>query len=230
MSKPTSASSRRAKNRPAVRKTRGAGFWGVPAGCAAPNFNIANLLTVLRLVLVPVFVCLMLLPGVALRWGALVVFAAASLTDKLDGTLARGLNLVTDFGKLADPIADKSLVLVAFILISLQPGLWWMWIVTAVVLARELGITLMRLAMVKIAVMPASRGGKLKTVVQMLLIVVLLVPWRVLVPGWWTGILAVAAAIAVVATVITVGTGLAYVAEAVSLCRKARSRTESGKV
>lgn len=197
-----------------------AGFWGVPAGQTAPNWNIANVLTVLRLVLIPVFIWLMFVPGTPARWAALAVFALASLTDKLDGTLARGRNLITDFGKLADPIADKALVLAAFVMLALQPGLWWMWIVTVLVFVREIGITLMRLAMVKIAVMPASRGGKLKTVTQIVLILVLLVPWATLVPGAWPRIHVACVVLAVVVVGITVGTGLDYVRQAWRLSRQ----------
>lgn len=194
-----------------------AGFWGVPVGQPAPNWNIANLLTVLRLVMIPVFIWLMFVSNSPARWAALAVFALASLTDKLDGSLARGRNLVTDFGKLADPIADKALVLAAFVLLALQPGLWWMWIVTVLVFVREIGITLLRLAMVKIAVMPASRGGKLKTVTQIVLILVLLVPWPALAPGAWPAIHVASVVLAVLVVGITVGTGLDYVRQAIRL-------------
>lgn len=193
---------------------------GQPQPPTAPNFNIANVLTVIRLLLIPVFIWMMLTPGTTARWVAFGVFVVASLTDKLDGTLARKLNLVTDFGKLADPIADKSLVLAAFILIALQPGLWWMWIVTVLVFVREIGITLMRLAMVKIAVMPASRGGKLKTVSQMALILLLLVPWAGLVPAAWPVVHIVAIVLAIFVVGITLGTGLDYVRQAVRLSRE----------
>lgn len=209
-----------ADRQPDASAQRQGGFWGVPAGQTAPNWNIANVLTVLRLVLIPVFIWLMLLPTTPARWGALAVFALASLTDKLDGSLARGRNLITDFGKLADPIADKALVLAAFVLLALQPGLWWMWIVTVLVFVREIGITLMRLAIVKIMVLPASRGGKLKTVTQMVLILVLLVPWAALLPGVWPGIHVACVVLAVVVVGITVGTGLDYVHQVWRLSRQ----------
>lgn len=177
----------------------------------APNLNIANVLTVLRLILVPVFIWFMLSPGVAARWWAFGVFVAASVTDKLDGTLARRLNLVTDFGKLADPIADKALVLSAFVLLSLDRELWWMWIVTILVLVREVGVTLMRLRLARGGyVLPASSGGKLKTVGQMILVIGLLVPWRAITPSAWPGILLVAQVLAVLVVLITVATGLHY--------------------
>ena len=107
---------------------------GAPQPPAPPNFNIANVLTVIRLILVPVFIWLMLVPGVKAQVWAFVVFAVASATDKLDGTLARKLNLITDFGKLADPIADKALVLSAFVLLSLHWPVFWA--VTVPVLVR----------------------------------------------------------------------------------------------
>lgn len=184
-----------------------------PQPPAPPNFNIANVLTVIRLILVPVFIWLMLVPGVKAQVWAFVVFAVASATDKLDGTLARRLNLVTDFGKLADPIADKALVLSAFVLLSLHWPVFWA--VTVPVLVRELGITLMRLVLARRGrVMPASRGGKLKTVTQMALILLLLIPWEALVPAAWPVVRIVAIVLSVLVVVITVFTGIDYVRQA----------------
>lgn len=184
-----------------------------PQSPAPPNFNIANVLTVIRLILVPVFIWLMLVPGAKAQVWAFVVFAVASVTDKLDGTLARKLNLITDFGKLADPIADKALVLSAFVLLSLHWSVFWA--VTVPVLVRELGITLMRLVLARRGrVMPASRGGKLKTVTQMALILLLLIPWEALVPAAWPVVRIVAIILSVVVVVITVFTGIDYVRQA----------------
>ena len=186
---------------------------GAPQQSAPPNFNIANVLTVIRLILVPVFIWLMLVPGVKAQVWAFVVFAVASATDKLDGTLARKLNLVTDFGKLADPIADKALVLSAFVLLSLHWPVFW--VVTVPVLVRELGITLMRLVLARRGrVMPASRGGKLKTVTQMALILLLLIPWEALVPAAWPVVRVVAIVLSILVVVITVFTGIDYVRQA----------------
>lgn len=186
---------------------------GAPQPSAPPNFNIANVLTVIRLILVPVFIWLMLVPGVKAQVWAFVVFAVASATDKLDGTLARRLNLVTDFGKLADPIADKALVLSAFVLLSLHWPVFW--VVTVPVLVRELGITLMRLVLARRGrVMPASRGGKLKTVTQMALILLLLIPWEALVPAAWPVVRVVAIVLSVLVVFITVFTGIDYVRQA----------------
>lgn len=186
---------------------------GAPQQSAPPNFNIANVLTVIRLILVPVFIWLMLVPTTKAQVWAFVVFAVASATDKLDGTLARRLNLVTDFGKLADPIADKALVLSAFVLLSLHWPVFWL--VTVPVLVRELGITLMRLILARRGrVMPASRGGKLKTVTQMALILLLLIPWEALVPAAWPVVRVVAIVLSVLVVVITVFTGIDYVRQA----------------
>ncbi|PSM37166.1 CDP-diacylglycerol--glycerol-3-phosphate 3-phosphatidyltransferase [Streptomyces dioscori] len=133
----------------------------------ASVWNVANLLTMLRLVLVPGFVALMLADGgydpVWRAW-AWAAFAVAMITDVFDGHLARTYNLVTDFGKIADPIADKAIMGAALICLSYLGDLpWW---VTAVILGRELGITLLRFWVIRYGVIPASRGGKLKTLTQ----------------------------------------------------------------
>ncbi len=140
-------------------------------------YNLPNALTVLRLVLVPVFIVLMLQSPVGARWWALVVFVVAAITDHLDGRIARSRNLITDFGKIADPIADKALTLGAFIMLSIAGLLpWW---VTVLIAIRELGITWLRAVLLKRGiVVAANKGGKLKTVLQILAITILLVPWR----------------------------------------------------
>ena len=131
------------------------------------NLNIANALTVLRLVAVPAFVFALLFENgdnATSRLIAAIIFFAAIITDAFDGHLARRYDLVTDFGKLADPIADKALIGAALIGLSWLGELpWW---ITIVILVRELGITLMRFVVKKYGVMPAGRGGKLKTVQQ----------------------------------------------------------------
>ena len=143
--------------------------------------NIANLLTVLRLVLVPVFL-LFLFAGngheSASRITAFAVFAVAVITDRLDGSLARNFDLVTEFGKLADPIADKMLIGAALIGLSMLGDLpWW---VTVVILVREVGVTVLRFAVLSRGVIPASRGGKLKTLVQAIAIGLFILPLH----GW----------------------------------------------
>ncbi|WP_226345297.1 CDP-diacylglycerol--glycerol-3-phosphate 3-phosphatidyltransferase [Agilicoccus flavus] len=176
-----------------------------PANATASNWNIANALTVLRIALVPVFGWLLLADGgheAPLRWWAAVVFVLAMATDRLDGQLARSRNLITDFGKLADPIADKALTGMAFIGLSIVGDLWW-W-VTVLVLVREIGVTLLRFVVIRHGVMPASRGGKLKTVLQAVALTMFLVPLG----GWWAALAIAAMAAAVLVTVVT---GVDYV-------------------
>ena len=192
---------------------------GSPAPAQAPLVNIANALTVLRLILVPVFIWLMLRQGGVMRLAATVVFIVAAFTDRLDGQLARSWNLVTSFGKIADPIADKTLTLSAFVLLSVAGRLWW-WI-TLIIIVRELGITLLRLVMLRRAVMAASRGGKLKTVLQILGIVGLLTPWTMILPAGAAGAVTVLAYLIVAgALVVTVVTGVDYIVQALRIARR----------
>ncbi|MEO6205185.1 MAG: CDP-diacylglycerol--glycerol-3-phosphate 3-phosphatidyltransferase [Mycobacteriales bacterium] len=175
------------------------------------NLNIANQLTVLRLVLVPVFLAALLYDGGNQRgWrvAAFVVFAVASYTDYVDGQLARSRNLVTSFGKLADPIADKALTGAALIGLSLLDQLpWW---VTGLVLVREVGVTALRFWVIRHGVIPASRGGKLKTMLQGLAISFYVLPL--------SGIAATGrAAVMTAAVAVTVVTGVDYVARALTL-------------
>ena len=146
-----------------------------------PVLNIANALTVLRLILVPVFVAVYWADTPCRAWAAWGIFALAALTDKLDGHLARSRGLITDFGKLADSIADKFLIGAALIMLSLHGHLWW-W-VTILMIGRELAITLMRMYMVKQEVMAAGRGGKIKMFMQSLGIGGLLIPWASFLPS-----------------------------------------------
>ena len=183
----------------------------------APLLNIANVLTVLRLLLVPVFIWLALLPGDRARLAAVVVFVVAAFTDRLDGQLARSWGLVTSFGKIADPIADKALTLSAFVLLSINHRLWW-W-VTILIVVRELGITVMRFFMLRRAVMAASRGGKIKTTLQMVGLIGLLTPWSMLLLPAGLAVFLTKAAYVIVAAalVFTVVTGLDYVRQAMRL-------------
>ncbi len=196
---------------------------GTAGGASAPPapvpvLNIANALTVLRLLLVPVFLWLYLQGGDPARLAGALVFMVASWTDRLDGHLARTRGLVTSFGKIADPIADKALTLSAFVLLSVDHRLWW-W-VTVVIIVRELGITLLRFLMLRRAVMAASRGGKLKTVLQISALIGLLVPWAMFLPGAVaTFLTGVAYALVGAALVVTVVSGLDYVRQAVALSR-----------
>lgn len=180
----------------------------------ASVWNIANLLTMLRLLLVPAFVMLMLADGGydpawrSLAWAA---FAVAMITDLFDGHLARAYDLVTDFGKIADPIADKAIMGAALICLSALGDLpWW---VTGVILGRELGITLLRFLVIRYGVIPASRGGKLKTLTQGVAVgmYVLALTGPLATLRFW---------VMAAAVVLTVATGLDYVRQAVVLRRR----------
>jgi CDP-diacylglycerol--glycerol-3-phosphate 3-phosphatidyltransferase len=172
------------------------------------NGNIANIITVVRILLAPLFVWLVLLDGGEhglWRFIAAGLFIAAIATDGLDGALARKRNLVTNSGIILDPIADKILIGGALIALALVAELpWW---VVIVILAREMGITLFRLMALSNRVIPASRGGKLKTVLQAVTLSSWLVPtWLLL--GSWVFILNWVLMGAVI--VVTVATGLDY--------------------
>jgi CDP-diacylglycerol--glycerol-3-phosphate 3-phosphatidyltransferase len=199
---------------------------GEPVAPKPGLWNIANLLTMTRLVLVPGFV-LLLVHGdghdPAWRSFAWAAFAIAMITDLFDGELARRYGLVTDFGKIADPIADKAIMGAALVGLSALGDLpWW---ITAVILFRELGITLMRFWVIRHGVIPASRGGKLKTLTQGVAVgmyILVLTGPLASTRAWLMG----------AAVVLTVATGLDYVRQAVVLRRAGlaaeRAREASG--
>jgi len=176
-------------------------------------WNLANYLTVLRLLLVPVFVVLLLgRDGDDELWraAAAVVFVVAAGTDWVDGQVARSRGLVTSFGKLVDPIADKALTGGAFVALSVLGELPWA--VTVLLLARELGVTLLRFFVIRHGVMPASRGGKLKTMLQAAAVVLYVLPLT----GWAA---TARVPVLVLAVLVTVVTGLDYVVRALVLRR-----------
>ena len=177
-------------------------------------WNLPNILTMLRIVLVPFFVWFLLEDNSQhgiWRWAAVVAFAVAIYTDKLDGDIARSRNLVTNFGKIADPIADKLLIGSALVLLSALGELpWW---ITILILVREWGITALRFFVIRYGVMPASRGGKLKTAVQTVAIFLYILPLNSFAP--W--LVSVAFWVMIVALAITVWTGVEYVIEAAKL-------------
>ena len=146
-------------------------------GAQASNLNLPNVLTTLRIVMVPFFGWALLQDGgdsVTWRLVAFTLFVLAMITDKIDGDIARARGLVTDFGKIADPIADKAITGMAFIGLSIVGDIFW-W-VTIVVLLREWSVTLLRLSVLKHVVIAASGSGKLKTVLQAVALSVLLLP------------------------------------------------------
>lgn len=176
------------------------------------TWNIANVLTIARLAIVPVFTVFLFVEGEAWRLAALGVFLLASLTDQLDGWLARKYALITDFGKIADPIADKALIGAALLSLSYLGEIpWW---VTLVIIAREAGVTLLRFLVIRHGVIPASYGGKVKTVLQIVAIALYIVPGIPDLIRW---------AAMGLALVVTVGTGADYVVRAVRLRQVARS-------
>lgn len=197
------------------------------------NWNLPNALTTLRIVMVPFFGWALLADGgdsILWRCVAYLLFAAAMITDKVDGDIARSRDLVTNFGKIADPIADKALTGMAFVGLSLIGELWW-W-VTVVVLVREWGITLLRFWVIRHGVIAASRGGKLKTLLQTCALGLLILPLRLLPSGWhtlgtvlwWVGVAFMAAAVAV-----TVVTGLDYVVKALAVRRNGSTQVEPSR-
>lgn len=179
------------------------------AGPAPPGLvNVANALTVVRLALVPVFVYLLVAGGTRDRALAFVAFALAAITDLLDGELARRRSIITDFGKIADPIADKALTGSALITLSALGELaWW---VTCVIVIRELAVTGLRFWVIRHGVIAASRGGKLKTMLQIVAISLYVLPWHL------TLIREIVMAAALLVTVIT---GVDYTARAMRLRR-----------
>jgi len=193
-----------------VEKTSSAGAREIPL------LNIANVLTLARVALVPVFaVALFMDSGQSTAWRLVAAgaFAIAAVTDRFDGQIARNRGLVTDFGKIVDPIADKALIGTALIGLSLLAFLpWW---VTVVILVRELGITALRLIIVRRGVIPASRGGKLKTVVQIFAIGLYILP-LVQVASW---LISLAHITMGAALILTVGTGVHYIYRAAVLVR-----------
>jgi CDP-diacylglycerol--glycerol-3-phosphate 3-phosphatidyltransferase len=180
--------------------------------------NVANALTVLRLALVPVVAFFLSYHGGGdrtCRIAAAVLFALAALTDHWDGHLARSRGIVTDFGKIADPIADKALMLVALTVLSGMGALsWW---VTGIIAFREIGVTLLRFAVIRYAVIPASMGGKIKTVIQTVAIGLYILPITVV----WAMLLA--QVLMIMAVALTIATGAEYVFQVATILSAARA-------
>ena len=190
-----------------------------PAPMAVPRpvslYNPANVLTAARIVLVPVFVAFVIVSAMTesgWRILACVTFCVASATDFADGWIARRYEMVTSFGKVADPIADKALTGSALVLLSAYDRLsWW---VTGVILVREWGVTALRFWVIRYGVIPASRGGKLKTALQTAAIAWFLWPFP-------EPIDVVGTVLMVAALIVTVVTGVDYVFQALRLRNRA---------
>nr|WP_073482586.1 CDP-diacylglycerol--glycerol-3-phosphate 3-phosphatidyltransferase [Streptoalloteichus hindustanus] len=184
-----------------------------------PLLNVANVLTMTRLLLVPVFLLTLFTAGGHDQLWRLVasgVFAVASITDRIDGDLARRHGLITDFGKIADPIADKALIGSALVGLSMLGDLpWW---VTIVIAVREVGVTLLRFWVIRHGVIAASRGGKAKTLAQVVALGLYLLP----LPAALGPLLVAAMGVAVLLTVVT---GVDYLVRAVRLRAGARATT-----
>ena len=180
------------------------------------NWNVPNALTTLRIVLVPFYGWALLYDGgdsVTWRTVAWAIFFVAMVTDKVDGDIARARNLVTDFGKIADPIADKAITGMAFIGLSVIMDTWWMWTITVIVLVREWAVTLLRLSVLKSVVIAAARSGKWKTAAQALALGLLSLPLLEVdgwlnVPGEVTWVVAIA--LLLVAFVLTLWSGYEF--------------------
>jgi CDP-diacylglycerol--glycerol-3-phosphate 3-phosphatidyltransferase len=205
----------------------------VPGGAADPAatppqttrlMNLPNALTLLRLAVVPLFAALLLSDGGmddGRRVWAMIFFSLAIITDRYDGMIARRTNQVTEFGKLADPIADKALTGTALLGLSVLGLLpWW---VTVVILVREVGVTLLRFWVIRHGVIAASRGGKAKTVLQAVAIGLYILPLTGLLASarWW---------VMGAALVMTVITGIDYVYRALTLRRTSARAMQAAAV
>jgi CDP-diacylglycerol--glycerol-3-phosphate 3-phosphatidyltransferase len=195
----------------------------VPAS-GAGLLNAANALTLLRLLLVPVFVVLLASDGgrsVGWRIAAAGVFAVAVVTDRIDGDLARRRGLVTEAGKIADPLADKALIGAALCELSVLGSLPW--VITGIVLTRELAITVLRFVVIRRGVIPVSRGGKVKTTLQAVAIGLYVLPLGAVAAGPALG--AARLAVMAAAVLVTLATGADYVYRAAAVRRAGSAAT-----
>ena len=188
--------------------------------------NLANALTALRVLAVPLLAYLLLQDTQASRNWAALVFLLASVTDFIDGYVARRYGLITTVGKIADPIADKFLTGVALIGLSYLGALpWW---VTILIIAREIGVTLLRFWVIEHGVITASRGGKTKTLLQMIAISMFLVVWPMSTAESFLLIWDIAKITMMsLAVLLTLTTAIAYVRKAVQLRKEIDARFES---
>lgn len=175
-------------------------------------WSVPNLITYLRILFVPALVAALIIDAGehgAWRWAAAGIFIVGIASDAVDGYLARSRNLISNVGKLLDPIADKAITGTTMVMLSVLGELpWW---VTIVILVRELGITIWRLIEARRIVLPAGRGGKLKTVVQALALSLALLPLPALLGDWmhWVNTVFMGAAL-----ILTVWSGADYLVRA----------------
>ncbi len=176
---------------------------------AVSSINVPNFLTTIRLLVVPILAWLLFQENSNTNFNrtiAGVLFIVAALTDIADGTIARKWNLITNFGKIFDPIADKALIGTALIGLSSMGLLdWWF---TWVILAREIFVTLLRFWVIKQGVIPASRGGKLKTIMQIVAISFYLLPLP-------SSVSLLAEILMYVAVILTLATAVDYIMKAI---------------
>ncbi len=187
--------------------------------------QLPNAITIVRILCAPVFLWMLLADGGAdgaLRWWAAALFIVAIATDGIDGYLARKHDIVTDLGKLLDPIADKALTGCAFVGLSILAELpWW---VTVLVLVREVGVTVHRLIVASDHVVAAAWMGKLKTVAQAVALSLALLPLWTVVGEWihWVNLVTMT-----IAVLLTVASGIDYIVAEVRGSRRARRGTAS---
>ncbi|WP_295782304.1 CDP-diacylglycerol--glycerol-3-phosphate 3-phosphatidyltransferase [uncultured Microbacterium sp.] len=187
--------------------------------------QLPNAITIARILCAPVFLWLLLADagaGGGLRWAAAVLFIVAIATDGVDGYIARRYRIVSDLGKLLDPIADKALTGVAFVGLSILGELpWW---ITIVVLIREIGITVYRFVVVSDHVLAAAWMGKLKTVFQAIALSIALLPFAGLsdAPAWQSGVWWAGVVTMTIAVMLTIASGIDYVVTEVRAARRSR--------
>ena len=192
------------------------------------NWNAPNIITVARILFAPAFIWLLLVStdqaSDVTRWVAAGLFVVGMATDGVDGFIARRYNMVTDLGKILDPIADKVLTGGALITLSILGELpWW---VTAIIVVREVGITIFRMAVISDQVIPASRGGKIKTVMQFVAITAALMPLSAL---WGAPMDIVNTVLMTLVVIITLVTGLDYLVDGVRQQRKLAAAASAKK-
>lgn len=187
--------------------------------------QLPNAITIARIICAPIFLWLLLADAGAdggLRWAAAILFIVAIATDGIDGYIARKYDIVSDLGKLLDPIADKALTGLAFVGLSILGELpWW---ITIVVLVREIGITVYRFIVVSDHVLAAAWMGKLKTVFQAVALSIALIPFATFSDSavwmgvvWWAGVITMT-----IAVLLTIASGIDYIVTEVRAARQRR--------